>query len=76
MNTYLRACAKARLNTFYSITMQSRGYGKTMTTRALYKSIINEFASYFKTISVRWCESFEILDNRKRRMCYVHMAKI
>lgn len=27
-------------------------------------------------ISVRWCKSFEILDNRKRRVCFVHVAKI
>lgn len=73
-------CAKIayrqRLNTTYGLIVQPRGYGKTITTRALYSSIIREFSPYFRQISVRWCESFEIFDNRKRRMCYVHLAEI
>lgn len=68
--------AKQRLNTTYGFLFQSRGYGKTLTTRALYRSIAREFSPYFRQISVRWCESFEILDDRKRRVCFVHMAKI
>lgn len=56
------------------ITFGGRGCGKTLTMKFVAKQI-NEL--YNKSlISVRWCECFEILDNRKRRVCYVHLAKI
>lgn len=42
------------------------------------KAVLNEiYGIYNKTvISIRWCESFEILDDRKRRVRFVHVAKI
>lgn len=55
------------------ITFGGRGCGKTLTMKIVANQI-NEL--YNKRISVRWCESFEILDDRKRRVCFVHMAKI
>lgn len=73
-------CAKIayrqRLNTTYGFIAQPRGYGKTLTTRALYRAVIREFSPYFRQISIRWCESFEIFDDRGRRVCFVHVAKI
>ena len=58
----------------YSVWFGGRGFGKTMAM----KTVLNQiFVPYNKsTISVRWCESFEIFDDRKRRVCFVHMAKI
>lgn len=67
--------AKAYLNSLYGVKIQSRGYGKTITTQALYREIMTRYARYYNYISVRWCECFEILDNGKRRYCYVYVAK-
>ena len=56
------------------ITSGGRGCGKTLTMKIIAKQIN---VLYNKcVISVRWCESFEILDDRKRRVCFVHLAKI
>lgn len=66
---------KTRISSIYGMTAQSRGYGKTMTTQALYRAITTQFARYFKVISVRWCTSFEVFDNGKRRYCYVYVAE-
>lgn len=75
-NNYLRyLLCKTRVGSVYGITTAPRGYGKTMTTRALYKAIMCEFARYYENISVRWCSGFEILDNGKRRYCHVYMAE-
>ena len=71
--------SKRRLGSIYGrsycIVMQPRGYGKTMSTQALYRAITAKFARYYKVISVRWCTGFEILDNGKRRYCHVYMAE-
>lgn len=75
-NNYVRyLLCKTRAGSVYGITTAQRGYGKTMTTRALYRSIMTESAHYFKVISVRWCEGFEVFDNGKRRYCHVYMAE-
>ena len=56
------------------ITFGGRGCGKTITMKALLNQI---YGLHIKcVISVRWCESFEILDDRGRRVCFVHVAKI
>lgn len=55
---------------------QSRSYGKTMTTRALYREIINKFASYFQQISIKWCNGFEFVCNGKRQYCYIYNCKV
>lgn len=62
----------------YCISMQSRGYGKTMTSRALFRSIMNNFSEDFdkNSISVRWCEYFEIPNFRGRKNYIVYMAKV
>jgi len=62
----------------FGFIMQPRGYGKTMTSRALFRSIMNNFYedSDKKSISVRWCEYFEIPDDRGRKNRLVYMAKI
>lgn len=56
------------------ITYGGRGCGKTLAM----KTVLNQiYRLYNKSvISVRWCESFEILDDRGRRVCFVHLAKI
>lgn len=66
---------KTLVGSTYGMTAQPRGYGKTITTQALYRSIMSTFTRYFKVISVRWCESFEVFDNGKRRYCFVYMAE-
>lgn len=62
----------------FGFIMQPRGYGKTMTSRALFRSITNNFAEDFdkNTISLRWCEYFEIPDNRGRKNRLIYMAKV
>lgn len=62
----------------FGFIMQPRGYGKTMTSRALFRSIINVFHDDFdkNTISLRWCEYFEIPNFRGRKNYIVYMAKI
>ncbi len=55
------------------ITFGGRGCGKTLTMKFIANQI-NEL--YNKRISVRWCESFEILDDRGRYLRTVYMAKI
>lgn len=67
--------AKSRMGSVYGITAQPRGYGKTITTRALYRAITTKFVRYNKVISVRWCTGFEVFDNGKRRYCHVYMAE-
>lgn len=67
--------SKRRVGTYYGIKMCSRGYGKTMTTRALYRAITTEFVDCCKIISVRWCEYFEIPYYRRRKNYIVYMAK-
>lgn len=56
------------------LTFGGRGCGKTLAM----KTVLNQISDLYNksVISVRWCDSFEILDNRKRRVCFVHMAKI
>lgn len=62
----------------YCISMQSRGYGKTMTSRALFRSIMENVSEDFdkNTISLRWCEYFEIPNFRGRKNYIVYMAKV
>lgn len=62
----------------YCIPMQSRGYEKTMTSRALFASIMNNFSEDFdkNSISLRWCEYFEIPNFRGRKNYIVYMAKV
>ncbi len=55
-------------------TFGGRGCGKTLTIKIVANQINELYNKH--VISVRWCESFEILDDRKRRVCFVHMAKI
>lgn len=51
MNNYIQyLICKAHKNTIYGMTATSRGYGKTMTTRALYIEIMSKFARYYKYI--------------------------
>lgn len=62
----------------YRIKMVPRSYGKTMTSRALFKSIMNTFHDAFDeyTISLRWCEYFIIPNFRKKKNYIVPMPKI
>lgn len=62
----------------YHTRMLPRGYGKTITSRALFKSIINNFHDDFdkNTISLRWCEYFIIPKFRKMKNYIVSMPKI
>lgn len=77
-----RIAEKSQIGSIYGrscrIVMQSRGYGKTMTSRALFRSIMYNFSEDFdkNTISLRWCEYFEIPNFRGRKNYIVHMAKI
>lgn len=67
--------SKQRIGTIYSIRMRPRGYGKTMSTRALYRAITTRFSDECKIISVRWCEYFEIPYYRRRKNYIVYLAK-
>lgn len=73
---------KSQIGSIYGrsccIIMQPRGYGKTMTSRALFGSIMNNFSEDFdkNSISIRWCEYFEIPNDRGRKNRLIYMAKI
>lgn len=67
--------SKRRVGTHYCIRMYPRGYGKTMTTRALYRAITKEFVDEYRIISVRWCEYFEIPYYRRWKNYIVYVAK-
>ena len=56
------------------LTFGGRGCGKTLTMKIIAKQI-NELYNEC-VISVRWCESFEILDDRGRYLRTVYLAKI
>lgn len=64
---------KARFQTNYSIVMQPRSCGKTITTKALYKSIMCKFVPYFKQISIKWCNGFEVVHKGKRQYCHIYI---
>lgn len=67
--------SRRRVGTYYGIRIQSRGCGKTMTTKALYRAITKQFVDEYKIIAVRWCEYFEIPNYRRRKNYIVYVAK-
>lgn len=60
------------------LTYGGRGFGKSEALIRTLKAVVHEIflLNNKMLISVRWCESFEILDDRGRRVCFVHLAKI
>lgn len=56
------------------ITFGGRGCGKTISMKALLNQIYG--LHNMCDISLRWCESFEILDDRGRYLRTVYVAKI
>lgn len=77
--TWNLICSKlAEKSGLYHIRIAPRSFGKTMTSRALFASIINNFHDDFdkNTISLRWCEYFIIPKFRKMKNYIVPMPKI
>lgn len=72
-----KALVKGAINNHYGLIIAARGCGKTICRRALMTALFSGRSEIDRnTISLRWCEYFEIPNYRGRKNYLVYMAKI